>query len=288
MKITEWLKSKPLMIDGAMGTMLFDAGLAPGKAPDEWNLLHPDVVTGIHTAYAEAGANLLLSNTFGTNALRLKNSVYSVEEIAAAGVRLAKAAAMRAKQPCYAALDVGPLGKMMKPYGELSIDEAEALFTPSIRAGAAEGADCVLIETMGDLNEVTAAVRAAKKLTQLPVFVTLTFGKTRRLFSGSTVRQSVETLEALGVDALGSNCGIGPEQMLDLLPEFVSLTKLPILMKPNAGLPKLDDDGNTYYDMQPDVFAAQMRSVLLGGAAGIGGCCGTTPAHIRAMTALCQ
>lgn len=278
---------KPLIIDGGLGTMLQSAGLPAGASPDAWNIERPEIVEGIHRAYIDAGAQLITANTFGSNAPRQKRGKYPAAELAAVGVRLARRAVQDAPEPCYVAFDVGPLGVLLEPMGELTFEEAVAFYSECIRAGVSEQPDCILIETMCDLNEACAAVAAAKAHGNgLPVYCTCSFDARGRLMTGTDIASVVMGLSDAGVDGLGCNCGVGPEQLVALLPQFVSATSLPILMCPNAGLPAFRD-GKTCYDVAPREFAGYMRALLDGGASGLGGCCGTTPEHIRALKAAC-
>lgn len=278
----------PLIIDGAMGTMLQAAGLPAGASPDAWNLERPDAVEQVHHAYLSAGARMLTTNTFGANAPRQKRGKYAPAELAAAGVRIARRAAQDASAPCFVALDIGPLGVLLEPMGDLTVEEAVDFFSEPIRAGVAEAPDCILIETMCDLNEALAAVSAAKAFGNgLPVFCTCSFDARGRLMTGADVASVAKALTDAGVDALGCNCGAGPEQFAALLSQFLQATSLPIILSPNAGLPVLRD-GKTCYDVTPATFAASMHRLLDGGASGLGGCCGTTPAHIRALAEVCR
>ncbi len=277
----------PLIIDGGMGTMLQDEGLPAGASPDAWNIERPDVVERIHRAYIDAGARLITSNTFGSNAPRQKRGKYPVSDLAAAGVRIAKRAAQHAPEQCFVALNVGPLGVLLEPMGDLTEADAAGYFAEAIRAGITEQPDCILIETMCDLTEAIAAVAAAKACGNgLPVFCTLSFDVRGKLMTGADVPGTVAALAKAGVDALGCNCGAGPEQLLALLPQFTQATALPILMSPNAGLPVFRD-GKTCYDVAPAEFARHMRALLDSGASGLGGCCGTTPEHIHAVAKAC-
>lgn len=279
--------NKPLIIDGGMGTMLQSEGLPAGASPDAWNIERPDVVERIHRAYIDAGARLITSNTFGSNAPRQKRGKYPIPDLVAAGVRIALRAAQHAPEQCLVALDIGPLGVLLEPMGELTEEEAAGYFAETIRAGVAEGPDCILIETMCDLTEALAAVAAAKAYGNgLPVFCTLSFDARGRLMTGADVPGVVAALIEAGVDALGCNCGVGPEQLVALLPQFTQSTTLPLLMSPNAGLPVFQD-GKTCYDVAPAEFARHMRALFDGGVSGLGGCCGTTPAHIRAVAQAC-
>ncbi len=280
--------NRPLIIDGGMGTMLQSLGLAPGASPDAWNIEQPEKVLQVHTAYVQAGARLITSNTFGSNGPRQKRSKHPVAELVTAGVQLAKQATAEAPEQCYVALDVGPLGLLMEPMGELTQEEAEAYFAETIQSGVAAEPDCILIETMCDLAEALAALAAAKAYGKgLPVFCTLSFDQRGRLMTGADVGSVAKALSDAGANAIGCNCGVGPEQLLPLLPQFQSNTDLPLIMSPNAGLPVFRD-GQTCYDVTPEAFAQRMRALYDGGVWGLGGCCGTTPAHIQALAQVCR
>ena len=283
MNLLELVERQQIFADGAMGTMLQAAGLRGGRSPEQWNIERPDAVRAVHEAYAHAGANLLTANTFGANALRQRRSKYSVAALAEAGIRLAREIADAAAQPCFAALDVGPLGAFLEPLGTVSFAQAAAYFREPIEAAAA-WADCILIETMSDVREASAAVQAARESCALPVFVTMSFDEKGRLLSGATLEEALDALSPLGIAGFGCNCGIGPSQMLDHLRRLSARTNLPLIISPNAGLPRYQD-GETVYDLTPEVFAGHMRAIAAGGARVLGGCCGTTPAHIRAMIA---
>ncbi len=281
------LENPHLLADGGMGTMLQEAGLPAGYPPDAWNIERADAVRRVHDAYVAAGAQMLTTNTFGSNALRLKHAGHSAAETAAAGVRIARGAADAAGRPCYVALDVGPLGVFLEPYDDMTEEEATELFGESIRAGAGMGADCILVETMGAVNEARAAVTAGKRYGEgLPVFCTLSFSAQGRLMTGEDVETVVAALTEAGADGIGCNCGVGPDALIELMPRFTACAKLPLLMSPNAGLP-VYRDGRTCYDVTPEAFAEDMARLKALGAWSIGGCCGTTPAHIRAMRERC-
>jgi len=277
------LKQPHLFFDGAMGTQLQQAGLPAGASPDGWNISHPDTVLAIHRAYLEAGADVITSNTFGANAPRQAHGSLSPAALAAAGVKLARQAADAFGGERYVALDIGPLGEFIEPMGDLTEEEAEALFREPIEAGVAEHPDCILIETMCDLTEALCAVRAAKAFGGgLPVLCTLSYDPNGRLMTGATLEDVVSGLEEAGVSALGCNCGVGPEQLVALLPRFTACAHVPLVMQPNAGLPEYRD-GETVYLVGDEAFAAQMKQLFDGGVWGLGGCCGTTPDHIRAL-----
>ena len=269
----------PRLFDGAMGTMLQQAGLPAGAPPETMNLTAPQAVEAVHAAYAAAGADILTANTFGASRRKLG-------EDPAPYIAAAVAIARRAAGPDrYVALDVGPLGALLEPFGELTFDEAYAMFAEIMAAGAAAGADLILIETISDLLEAKAALLAAKERTDLPVFVTMTFGADGRTFLGVDPAAAAVTLTSLGADAVGVNCSAGPRELRPVLEEVLCHTHLPVMIQPNAGLPRLED-GETVYDVAPEEFARWAALFLEDGASILGGCCGTTPDHIRALRAL--
>lgn len=283
--IRERLGKEVLYFDGGMGTLLQEKGLKAGELPEVWNIEHMEEVIEIHRQYFEAGSDIVLTNTFGANALKFRDSSYELSDIVTAAVIHVKEAAslgVHDGREVYAALDVGPTGKLLKPMGDLDFEDAVRAFGEVMRCGEEAGADLIHIETMSDTYEMKAAVLAAKGQTNLPVFATMIFDEKGRLLTGGDVRSAVAMLEGLGVDALGINCGLGPEQMLPIFQEIVSHTSVPVIVKPNAGLPK-QKDGAVYYDVDPAEFASVMEKIVEGGAAVAGGCCGTTPAHIRKM-----
>lgn len=283
--IRERLGKEVLYFDGGMGTLLQEKGLKAGELPEVWNIEHMEEVIEIHRQYFEAGSDIVLTNTFGANALKFRDSSYELSDIVTAAVIHVKEAAslgVHDGREVYAALDVGSTGKLLKPMGDLDFEDAVRAFGEVMRCGEEAGADLIHIETMSDTYEMKAAVLAAKEQTNLPVFATMIFDEKGRLLTGGDVRSAVAMLEGLGVDALGINCGLGPEQMLPIFQEIVSHTSVPVIVKPNAGLPK-QKDGAVYYDVDPAEFASVMEKIVEGGAAVAGGCCGTTPAHIRKM-----
>ena len=283
MDIHTELGRRLLLFDGGMGTMLQAAGLPAGYEPELWNLERPEAVQAIHAQYLAAGADIVTTNTFGANGVKLSGR--SVEEVTAAGVALARAAVQAAGRG-WVALDVGPTGRLLRPMGDLPFEEAVEAYAREIRAGAQAGADLVLIETMSDLYEVKAAVVAARESCGLPVFVSLVLDQSGRLLTGGDIPAAAALLEGLGVDALGLNCGLGPEQMREHLPELRAWTSLPLFLQPNAGLPECVD-GCTHYNVGPGDFAAVMAELAREGLWLAGGCCGTTPEHIRALRAAC-
>lgn len=287
--IKERLGKELLYFDGGMGTLLQAKGLQPGELPEKWNITHPEEIREIHRRYIEAGSDIVLTNTFGANALKFHDKSCSLEAVITAAVGHVKAAAECAdtQRKIWTALDIGPTGKLLKPMGDLDFETAYETFKEVMICGEQAGADLIHIETMSDTYELKAAVLAAKENTSLPVFVTTIFDERGKLLTGADVPSVIALLEGLRVDALGINCGMGPEQMLPILEHILECSSLPVIVKPNAGLPK-QKDGQTYYDVSPDQFAAVMRKVVEMGAAVIGGCCGTTPEHIKAMTEACR
>jgi len=267
------------ILDGGMGTMLQAAGLPLGEVPELWNLTRPEAVEAVHRAYAEAGSEVLYANTFGANRFKAARCGVDTAELVAAGVRCARAAA---GETVRVALDIGPLGQLLEPLGTLDFDTAYDCFREIAVAGERAGADLAVIETMSDLYEVKAAVLAVKENTRLPVWVTMTFEGTGRSFVGVTVPAMALTLDGLGVDALGFNCSLGPAELLPLVKELRRWTNLPLILKPNAGLP---DPLTGVYALRPEDFAAALLPALREGVTIFGGCCGTTPDFIRAVKA---
>ena len=287
MNIRERLGKELLFLDGGMGTLLQAEELAPGELPETWNIEHPEKVEAIHRRYYEAGSDVVLANTFGANVCKFHDDRYTVEEVIRAGIANAKRAGEQIGKETYVALDMGPTGKLLKPMGDLDFDDAYEAFAEAVRYGEKYGADLIHIETMSDTYEVKAAILAAKENSSLPVFVTMIFDERGKLLTGGDVPSVVAMLEGLRVDALGLNCGLGPKQMLPILNDLRRYTSLPIIVKPNAGLPK-QKNGETYYDVEPDEFARVMQEVVKEGACVIGGCCGTTPEHIKKLVEECK
>lgn len=288
--LLERLGKELLFFDGGMGTLLQAEGLQPGELPETWNIERKETIRKIHQSYFEAGSDIVLTNTFGANALKFHDencSLKAIIDAAVENVRFGAKAGIRDGRDYYVALDIGPTGKLLKPLGDLSFEDAYEAFKEVVQYGEKAGADLIHIETMSDTYEVKAAVLAAKENTNLPVFATMIFDDKGKLLTGGDVPSVVALLEGLRVDALGINCGMGPKQMLPILQQIAQYTSLPIIVKPNAGLPK-QRDGQTYYDVTPDVFAKQLQEIVKAGACVIGGCCGTTPKHIRAMISACK
>ncbi|MBR1589918.1 MAG: homocysteine S-methyltransferase family protein [Acidaminococcaceae bacterium] len=286
MSVLDFLGKEILYFDGAMGTRLQAAGMKPGELPEVWNIVHGDVVAEIHASYIRAGANILKSNTFGANALKMKGSGYSVEDAVLAAFNNARAAwnsvpGIPAEMQ-FTALDLGPTGKLLAPYGDLQFEEAVALYAETVQAGVKANADLILVETMSDTYEAKAAILAAKENSDLPVFVTFTFDKDGKLLNGADVETAVLMTEGLGADAVGFNCGLGPDLVAQLLPRARRVTKLPLIANPNAGLP-VEKDGKTVFTTGPEDFADYMLDVYREGGAVLGGCCGTDPGYIHLL-----
>ena len=278
---------RPLFLDGGMGTQLQARGLAAGEIPELWNLSRPDDIRAVHAAYLAAGADVIYANTFGANAAKYHGDA-PLADVIAAGVCLAREAATAASipdKPRFVALDVGPTGRLLKPAGDFEFDAAYDAFAEQVRLGAAAGADLVVIETMGDTYELKAAVLAAKENCNLPVIATVALGEDGKLLTGGDVECVAALLEGLRVDALGFNCGLGPDKMRPYVERLARVVSCPIAVKPNAGMPKVVD-GQTVFTVGPEAFAADVADLVAAGASIVGGCCGTTPAHIAAVTAL--
>ncbi len=277
--ILERLGKEWIFFDGGTGSILQSKGLQPGELPETWNLTHPEDIIDLHLGYLMAGSHIFNTNTFGANRLKFPDNL---DEIVTAAVNLAKEARRISgrEDDSYIALDIGPTGKLLKPMGDLSFDDAVDIFAEVVRIGAREGADLVLIETMNDSYEAKAAVLAAKENCDLPVFITCVFDASGKMLTGGTPESAVAMLEGLGVSALGTNCSLGPEQMIPIVKRLVKAAHVPVLVNPNAGLPK-SVDGHTVYDVDAEAFAGFMRTIAEIGATGLGGCCGTTPEYIK-------
>ena len=262
--------------DGGMGSLLQASGLQKGEAPDSWNLTQPDKVLAVHKAYAAAGSEFITTNTFGANSLRFANA----EAIVKAGVQLAKQAGKKV------ALDLGPTGKLLKPMGDLDFEDAVRLYAEVVNYGKAD-ADAIIIETVSDTYEMKAALLAAKENSSLPVFASFIFDESGRLLTGADVKTAAVLAESLGADVIGVNCGFGPKQFISLVSELRKYSSLPILAQPNAGLPE-SINGKTCYNLTVEEYAAAMKEIAALGVSFLGGCCGTTPAHIQATIAACS
>ncbi len=276
MDFKKLIKNDFVFLDGAMGTMLQASGLELGAIPEVLGITKPDLIVCIHKSYIENGADIIYTNTFGGNRCKLENCGYSVNDIFAAAIANAKKAC--AGTDCLVALDIGPIGQLLEPTGSLTFEEAYDIFKEQIIAGSE--ADIIVFETMTDLYELKAAVLAAKENSSLPIICTMTFEENMRTFTGCSVNAMALTLEGLGVDAIGINCSLGPRELYPIVKELSKWTALPIVVKPNAGLP--NPDSNTY-DVTPEEFSEHMVKLASLGIKILGGCCGTTPAYIKAV-----
>ena len=282
MNILQHLKNNILYLDGGMGTLLQTQGLSVGELPERWNITHPDAITEIHRAYFDAGSNVVNTNTFGANCLKFEMD--ELDSIIGAAISNARRAANQSKteHPKWVALDIGPTGRMLAPYGDLDFEDAVSVFAETVRLGVKHGADLIMIETMSDSYETRAALLAAKENSNLPVFVSCAFGEDGKLMTGADPAAMVAMLEGMGADAIGINCSFGPRKLMDVVKEYLKYASIPVLFKPNAGLPAVRE-GRTVYDLSPNEFAADMREAILLGVRAVGGCCGTTPEYIEAL-----
>lgn len=288
MNIKDILGKRYLIADGGMGTVLQGKGLLPGESPEEWNILKPEEIYGVHKSYFLAGSDYVLTNTFGANAEKYHGKI-PLNEVVAAAVTIAKKAAEDATRSTgrqkWVALDVGPTGRLIRD-GDFSFDESYDAFAAEITAGCEAGADFVVIETMGDTLELKAAVLAARENSSLPVFATVALGEDGKLLTGADVEAVAVMLEGLRVDALGFNCGLGPDLMRPFVRRLANTVSLPIIVKANAGMPH-EEEGRTVFDVTPNDFAQLALELIEEGATIIGGCCGTTPGHIEAVAKMC-
>ena len=285
MNVLDYLKKNVLYLDGGMGTLLQAKGLMAGELPERWNISHPEIVTEIHRAYYNAGSNVVSTNTFGANVLKFSHC--ELDEIVKAAVKNAKAARESADcaQEKFIALDIGPTGKLLKPYGDLDFEDAVGIFAESVKLGVKYGVDLIFIETMNDSYETKAALLAAKENSSLPVFVSNAYGADCHLMTGASPSAMVALLEGMGADAIGANCSLGPDMLAPVVEELLEYATVPVLLKPNAGMPEIKD-GKTVFDITPREFAKSVSSLISKGAAIAGGCCGTTPEYIAELTAI--
>lgn len=287
MGVLDELKRRRLFFDGGMGSLLQAQGLKPGELPELWNFLHPDIIEKIHRDYLKAGADVVTTNTFGVNRFKFKKEDgYSVQEIVAQAVGLARKAVEKEGHG-YVALDMGPTGKLLAPYGSLEFEDACDVYKEVVEAGKEAGADLIIIETMGDSYELKAAVLAAKESSALPVFATVTLDEKGKMLTGGSVESVTALLEGLGADVIGLNCGLGPVQLLPFITRMRAAASVPVMVNPNAGLPR-SENGATVYDIDSDTFALAMKDMAESGVSVLGGCCGTTPEHIRKTREVCK
>ena len=284
MTFREYLRSNIVYLDGGMGTLLQQNGLAAGEHPERWNLTHPDVIAQIHKTYFDAGSNVVSTNTFGANALKFdENELQEIIQAAVANAKRARELSVSKKEK-FIALDIGPSGKLLKPLGDLDFEDAVSLFAKTVKLGVKYGVDLIFIETMNDSYETKAALLAAKENSDLPVLVSNAYGEDGKLMTGATPAAMVAMLEGMGADALGANCSLGPAQLGSVAEELLAHASVPVILKPNAGLPRALD-GKTVFDVTAADFAAQVAALMDKGIRVAGGCCGTTPEYIQALTA---
>ena len=285
MNIRDFIKNNIVYLDGGMGTLLQKSGLQPGELPERWNISHPEVIREIHKNYYDSGSNVVNANTFGANTLKF--SMDELDEIICHAVKNADEArkASSGEQEKFIALDVGPTGKLLKPLGDLDFEDAVKIFAETIRLGVKYGVDLITIETMNDSYETKAAVLAAKENSDLPIIVTNAYGENGRLMTGANPAVMAAMLEGMGVDAIGANCSLGPKQLMDVMDELLKYCSVPVAFKPNAGLPK-SDGKVTYYDVDADEFAQDIKLSVENGVRIVGGCCGTTPEYIKKVCEL--
>ena len=281
MTVLEYMRDNLLYLDGGMGTLLQGRGLQPGELPERWNLSHPDVVADIHRSYYDAGSNVVSTNTFGANCLKFdKDELDQIIGTAVANVKKAQELSKGTQQK-FVALDIGPIGKLLKPYGDYDFEDAVNVYAETVKIGVKYGVDLIFIETMNDSYDTKAAVLAAKENSDLPVLVSNAYSEDGKLMTGATPSAMTAMLEGLGVDAIGANCSLGPAQLRGVVEEYLRVSSLPVLLKPNAGLPRTEN-GKTVYDVYPDEFSDLMAEFIHDGVRIAGGCCGTTPDYIRA------
>lgn len=285
MKVTEYIKNNTVILDGGMGTLLQSSGLNAGELPEEWNITHPEVIRAIHKSYLDGGSNIISTNTFGANCLKF--SPDRLDKIILAAVENARSAIAESdgSQPKWVALDIGPTGKMLKPLGNLDFEDAVNIFAETVKLGVKYGVDLIFIETMADSYETKAALLAAKENSDLPVFVSNAYGEDGKLMTGADPKAMIALLEGMGADAIGVNCSLGPRALYPVVEEYLKYSSLPIILKPNAGLPR-SEQGKTVYDLSPCDFASQVAPLVERGVRAVGGCCGTTPEYIAALCSL--
>ena len=281
MNIKEFMQKNLLILDGGMGTLLQEKGLLPGELPERWNLSHPEVIGEIHRAYFAAGSHVVSTNTFGANILKFDKD--ELRSIVSAAVNIARCAADKAGEGHFVALDIGPTGHLLKPFGDLDFEDAVSVFAETVKLGAQFGADLILIETMNDSYETKAALLAAKENSNLPVFVSNAYGADGKLMTGADPEAMCAMLEGMGADAIGMNCSLGPRELMPVARKLLRCASVPVILKPNAGLPS-SCCGKTVYNVTSEEFAEDVAVLVREGVRIAGGCCGTTPEYIKALS----
>ncbi|MCR5590569.1 MAG: homocysteine S-methyltransferase family protein [Lachnospiraceae bacterium] len=294
MDFRQFLRDNFVILDGGMGSLLQKRGLKPGEKPETFNLLHPEIVTDIQKAYFDAGSNVINANTFGANPFNfpddeeLKSVIEAAIKIGREAARLSDEASEESrKRPKFVSLDIGSMGRLLKPYGQLEFEDAVSAFAKIVKIGAAAGADLVTVETMNDCLETKAAVLAVKENCDLPVIVTDAFDANGQLMTGADPSAMTAMLEGMGADAIGTNCSVGPMQLRGVMKEFLEKASIPVIFKPNAGLPRVEN-GETVFDVTADEFAEEVVMQMKAGVRVVGGCCGTTPEYIKKVTDLAK
>ena len=283
MNILEFIKKNIVCLDGGMGTLLQEKGLMPGEFPERWNITHPEVIRKIHKDYYDAGSNVVSTNTFGANILKFDTEELEVIVKAAFENAFYARDNSNSDKEKFVALDIGPTGRLLKPYGDLDFEDAVKVYAETVKLGVKYGADLIFIETMNDSYETKAAVLAAKENSNLPVFVSNAYSEDERLMTGASPEAMSAMLEGLGVDAVGANCSLGPKQLKNVINRLLKVSSVPVILKPNAGLPKRVD-GKTVFDVKPEEFAEDITELVKNGVRIVGGCCGTTPEYICALS----
>ncbi len=282
MDIRAFLQNNIVILDGAMGTIMQDKGLLPGEHPEMWNLTHAEIIKDIHRSYFDAGSNIINTNTFGANSLKFSKD--DLEKIVSSAVDNAKKAREESTgiHEKFISLDIGPTGKLLKPYGDFDFEDAVSVFAEVVKLGVKYGVDLITVETMNDSYEAKAALLAVKENCDLPVIVTNAYGEDGLLMTGASPKAMTAMLEGMGADAIGANCSLGPKQLLNVVDKLLEAASIPVVLKPNAGLPK-SVGGKTVYDVLPEEFAQDILDAVKKGVRIVGGCCGTTPEYIKAV-----
>ena len=283
MNFLEFLKNNIVIFDGGMGTLLQKRGLMPGEYPEMWNITHSDIIKDIHKAYYDSGSNVVTTNTFGANILKFSED--ELEEIIKKAIENAKNARKEStsRKEKFVALDIGPLGKMLKPLGDFEFEDAVKVFAKTVILGEKYGCDLVIIETMNDSYETKAALLAVKENSSLPVVVSNAYGEDGKLMTGGSPEAMVALLEGMGADVIGANCSLGPKQLVPIVEKILEVSSTPVIVQPNAGLPKVVD-GQTVYDVTHEEFANEVAFLVEKGVRVVGGCCGTTPEYIKLLS----
>lgn len=287
MDILSYLKENIVFLDGGTGTLLQKAGLSAGEFPERWNISHPDIISDLHRRYFDAGSNIVCTNTFGANSLKFSDT--ELEEIIKNAVENARSGAEMSvnANPKFVALDIGPSGRLLAPLGDFDFEDAVSCFAKTVKLGVKYGVDLIFIETMSDSYETKAALLAAKENSALPVFVSNAYGEDGKLMTGASPEAMCALAEAMGADAIGLNCSFGPKQLIPVAKRLLEVASIPVILKPNAGLPK-SVDGKTVYDVPPKEFAEAVSEMLHCGIRIAGGCCGTTPEYIEELVHLAK